>query len=78
MTPPNPYPPPACQVNVADVVVGHKADLADEDQLAAFRAWAAELFPPKLQVWATGPGCPPCPALPCPALPCPALPYINN
>ncbi|KAG2441778.1 hypothetical protein HXX76_003391 [Chlamydomonas incerta] len=38
------------QVNVADVVVGHKADLAAPQQLADFWGWAAQLYPPKAQV----------------------------
>ncbi|PNH05432.1 hypothetical protein TSOC_008308 [Tetrabaena socialis] len=39
----------ADQVNVADVLVGHKADLATPQQREAFRAWAAQLYPPKAQ-----------------------------
>ncbi|GLC45502.1 hypothetical protein PLESTM_001742700 [Pleodorina starrii] len=38
------------QINVADVLVGHKADLASPDQLDAFWRWAEQLYPPKAQV----------------------------
>lgn len=38
------------QVNVADVLVGHKLDMASPEQIDAFEEWTAELFPPKLQV----------------------------
>ncbi|GFR50277.1 hypothetical protein Agub_g12464, partial [Astrephomene gubernaculifera] len=38
------------QVNVADVVVGHKADLASPGQLGAFERWAEGLYPPKIRV----------------------------
>ncbi|GLI63209.1 hypothetical protein VaNZ11_006062 [Volvox africanus] len=38
------------QINVADVVVGHKADLASPQQLDAFGCWAEQLYPPKAQV----------------------------
>ncbi|KXZ52501.1 hypothetical protein GPECTOR_9g545 [Gonium pectorale] len=37
------------QINVADVLVGHKADLATPEQQASFGAWAEQLYPPKLQ-----------------------------
>lgn len=38
------------QVSVADVLVGHKADLASPEQLSAFEEWACSLWPPKLEV----------------------------
>ncbi len=38
------------QVNIADVLVAHKSDLASPAALTAFDAWAAQLYPPKLQV----------------------------
>ena len=38
------------QVHCADVVVGTKADLASPESAAAFRAWAAALFPAKAEV----------------------------
>ena len=38
------------QVHLADVLIAGKADLASENDLAAFRDWAAALFPPKLVV----------------------------
>ncbi|EFJ44456.1 hypothetical protein VOLCADRAFT_95390 [Volvox carteri f. nagariensis] len=41
---------PQDQVNVADVLVGHKADLATPDQLSAFWRWAEQLYPPKAQM----------------------------
>ena len=37
----------ADQVSIADALVGSKADACDEAALAAFRAWAEGLFPPK-------------------------------
>ncbi|GIM10693.1 hypothetical protein Vretimale_14275 [Volvox reticuliferus] len=38
------------QINVADVLVGHKADLASPHQLDAFGHWADQLYPPKAKV----------------------------
>ncbi|KAG2485791.1 hypothetical protein HYH03_015502 [Edaphochlamys debaryana] len=38
------------QINVADVLVGHKADLADAAATEAFWHWAEGLYPPKAQV----------------------------
>ena len=35
------------QVNVSDILVGTKTDLADEDQVGTFQEFASELFPPK-------------------------------
>lgn len=44
------------QVEVADVLVGNKADLCTEDELARFRVAAAALWPPKLVVATTTDG----------------------
>ena len=38
------------QISVADVLVASKLDLCTSEQIAAFRAQAANLFPPKLRV----------------------------
>jgi G3E family GTPase len=38
------------QVHLADVLIASKTDLANEGELAGFRAWAAALFPPKLVI----------------------------
>jgi G3E family GTPase len=38
------------QINVSDVIVGSKSDLADEDQQQRFETWAASLWPRKAQV----------------------------
>jgi G3E family GTPase len=38
------------QIHMADAVIAHKTDLASEGELAAFRAWAAALFPPKSHI----------------------------
>ncbi len=35
------------QIEIADVLVGNKADLADVEQVPRFRAWAKGLFPPR-------------------------------
>lgn len=35
---------------MADVVVGHKSDLAAPQQLDTFWRWAQQLYPPKAQV----------------------------
>jgi len=44
------------QVHLADILIAGKADLASPDELAAFRDWARELYPPKLQVMETRQG----------------------
>jgi G3E family GTPase len=44
------------QLEVADVLVANKADLADAEQLAAFRAGAGKLWPPKLVIATTDHG----------------------
>ena len=38
------------QINIADVLVGHKTDLASEGQINAFLSWAEGLFPPKVSL----------------------------
>eukprot|EP00887_Chlorella_sp_A99_P007836 scaffold20.g7836.t1 len=35
------------QISIAQVLVGSKADLCDDDTLARFQAWGAQLYPPK-------------------------------
>lgn len=35
------------QASIADILIGTKADLANEDEVAAFSTWAAALDPPK-------------------------------
>ncbi|MDN3517933.1 GTP-binding protein [Aquisalimonas lutea] len=44
------------QVELADVLIGNKADLCSEAELAHFRGWAAEQFPPKARVATTRDG----------------------
>jgi G3E family GTPase len=44
------------QIQLADVLVANKADLASRDQLAAFDEWAAALYPSKLKIAATALG----------------------
>src|SRR5690606_37358585 len=44
------------QIEVADVLVANKADLADAGQLATFREKAAALWPPKVAVATTTQG----------------------
>lgn len=38
------------QVELAEVLVGNKADLCDQAELSRFRQWAENLFPPKARV----------------------------
>ena len=38
------------QINMADVLVASKADIADLDQLITYREWAHKLLPPKLKI----------------------------
>lgn len=38
------------QIHMADVLIGHKWDLAGADERKAFSSWAAALFPPKGEV----------------------------
>ena len=38
------------QINVSDILVGTKMDIADPDQVAAFAELANELYPPKSKV----------------------------
>lgn len=44
------------QVELADVLIGNKADLCSDEELAHFRRWAAEQFPPKARVATTRDG----------------------
>eukprot|EP00195_Chlamydomonas_chlamydogama_P016259 CAMPEP_0202896786 /NCGR_PEP_ID=MMETSP1392-20130828/5715_1 /ASSEMBLY_ACC=CAM_ASM_000868 /TAXON_ID=225041 /ORGANISM="Chlamydomonas chlamydogama, Strain SAG 11-48b" /LENGTH=442 /DNA_ID=CAMNT_0049582253 /DNA_START=98 /DNA_END=1422 /DNA_ORIENTATION=- len=44
------------QLNIADILVGTKTDLASEEQVDAFRAYAVEQYPPKAQVVLTSHG----------------------
>lgn len=44
------------QVHLADVLVANKADLAADDDLKAFDAWARSLFPPKAVIETTSRG----------------------
>ncbi len=38
------------QVNVSDVLIGTKEDIATDDQIQAFEDFAAESYPPKAKV----------------------------
>ncbi|KAK3278078.1 hypothetical protein CYMTET_13959 [Cymbomonas tetramitiformis] len=44
------------QVNISDVLVANKADLAAPGDLEAFHLWAQELFPPKVRLCTTSQG----------------------
>ena len=44
------------QVAIADVLVAGKADLASNDEIEKFHAWAKELFPPKSHIEAAAGG----------------------
>ena len=44
------------QIELADVLIANKADLAPSGDLAAFMGWAADLFPPKSRVEITRDG----------------------
>ena len=46
----------ADQINLADVLVGSKADLVQQAVVDEFLAFAEELFPPKAQVMGTAGG----------------------
>eukprot|EP00976_Prorocentrum_cordatum_P004990 98290-Prorocentrum_minimum.AAC.2 len=43
------------QVSIADILVGHKTDLASEEQKGAFLQWASGLFPSKVPTSAATP-----------------------
>ena len=38
------------QINVSDILIGTKTDLATEEEIQAYQEFASELFPPKTEV----------------------------
>lgn len=64
-------------VSAADVLVGHRADLASDEELAAFRSFAASLWPPPALVLAASHGDLPAAVLDAPAEARPRTPLLH-